>query len=183
MIPRFEETAFALQPGEVSGVVQTEFGYHIIKVEEKEGDGVRARHILILVRSSAADSLRAAQLADSLYGALQQGGDFSELAKQFSADEESRKMGGELGWYPVAQMSPEFKEGVSNLETGQISAPLIGPSGVHILKVLDRREERKVNLEEDWDAIKDMVRRKKTNELVSQWVGKLRQDIYVEIRQ
>jgi peptidyl-prolyl cis-trans isomerase SurA len=182
MIPQFEQTAFSLAPGQISDVIQTEFGYHIIKVEEKTDDRVRARHILILIRPSQEDSLRTEQLADSLYQLLQQGADFSELAKQFSDDQESKKMGGELGWYPVDQMTPEFKQGLENVQVGQVSRPLKSPSGIHILKLLDKREERKLTLDEDWDAIKDMVRRKKTNELVQEWVQKLRQDIYVDIR-
>ncbi len=182
MIAKFEEAAFSLQPGEVSDVVQTEFGYHVIKVEDKKEDRVHARHILILVRPSEEDTLRAERLADSLFGQLQQGADFAELAKQFSDDQESKKMGGELGWYPVAQMTPEFKQGVENLQIGEVSPPLHGPSGIHIVKLLDKKDQRKLTLDEDWDTIKDMVRRKKTNQLVSQWVQKLRQDIYVEIR-
>jgi peptidyl-prolyl cis-trans isomerase SurA len=182
MIPQFEQTAFSLAPGQISDVIQTEFGYHIIKVEQKEDDRVHARHILILIRPSQQDSLRTEQLADSLYQLLEQGADFSDLAKQFSDDQESKKMGGELGWYPVDQMTPEFKQGLENLQVGQVSRPLKSPSGIHILKLLDKREERKLTLDEDWDAIKDMVRRKKTNQLVQQWVQKLRQDIYVDIR-
>ena len=182
MIPKFEQVAFALKPGEISQVVQTEFGYHIIKVEEKKDDLVHARHILILVRPLQKDSLRSKELADSLYQELLEGADFGELAKEFSTDEESKKLGGELGWYPVAQMSPEFKKGVKDLEIGGISSPLESQFGVHILKVLDRREQRKLTLEDDWDTIKDMVRRKKTNELVAKWVEKIRQDTYVEIR-
>jgi len=182
MIPKFEEVAFALNPGEISRIVETEFGYHIIKVEEKKDDMVHARHILILVAPSRRDSLRVEKLADSLYQKLMEGADFSELAKQFSADEESRKMGGELGWYPVAQMSPEFKKGIEGLKIGEISPPLKSQFGVHILKVLDRREQRKLTLEEDWDTIKDMVRRKKTNELVAEWVERMRKETYVEIR-
>lgn len=182
MIPKFEEVAFALKPGEISQVVETEFGYHIIRVEEKKEEELHARHILILVRPSQKDSLRAKELADSLYHQLLEGSDFGELAKKFSSDEESKKLGGELGWYPVDQMTPEFKEGVKNLEIGKISPPLESPFGVHILKVLDRREQRKLSLENDWDTIKDMVRRKKTNELVAKWVERMRQDTYVEIR-
>ena len=182
MIPKFEEVAFALDPGDISQVVETQFGYHIIKVEEKRGDEVHARHILLLVSSSHKDTARTEQLADSLYQLLVEGADFTELAKQFSSDEESKKMGGELGWYPVEQMTPEIKEGVKDLETGQVSRPLRSPFGIHILKSLDRREGRKLTLEDDWDTIKDMVRRKKTNEVVTEWVEKLRQDIFVEIR-
>jgi peptidyl-prolyl cis-trans isomerase SurA len=182
MIAKFEEAAFSLQPGEVSDVLQTEFGYHVIKLEDKKDDRVHARHILILVRPSKEDTLRAERLADSLFGELQQGADFVELAKQFSDDQESNKMGGELGWYPVAQMTPEFKQGVEKLQIGEVSPPLRGPAGIHIVRLLDKKAERKMNLDEDWDTIKDMVRRKKTNQLVSEWVQKLRQDIYVEIR-
>jgi len=182
MIPKFEEVAFALNPGEISQVVETQFGYHIIKVEEKRDEEVHARHILLLVTSSLRDTMRTEQLADSLHQLLMEGADFAELAKQFSSDEESKKMGGELGWYPVEQMTPEIKEGVADLETGQISQPLKSPFGIHILKALDRREGRKLTLEDDWDTLKDMVRRKKTNEVVTEWVEKLRQEIYVEIR-
>jgi peptidyl-prolyl cis-trans isomerase SurA len=182
MIPKFEEVAFALKPGEISKVVETEFGYHIIKVEEKKDDLLHARHILILVRPSQKDSLRTREPADSLYHQLLEGSDFGELAKKFSTDEESKKLGGELGWYPVDQMTPEFREGVKDLNIGEISLPLESQFGIHILKVLDRREQRKLTLEDDWDAIKDMVSRKKTNELVAKWVEKMRQDTYVEIR-
>ncbi len=182
MIPKFEQTAFALKPGEISDVVETELGFHVIKVEGKRDDQVHARHILLLVAPNKKDTLQAEQFADSLYHLLLEGADFTEMAKQFSVDEESRKIGGELGWYPVDQMTPEFKEGVRDLNVEQVSPPLKSQFGVHILKILDKREQRKVTLEDDWDAIKDMVRRKKTNELVTTWVEKLRQDTYVEMR-
>jgi peptidyl-prolyl cis-trans isomerase SurA len=182
MIPKFEQVAFSLNPGEVSDVVETEFGYHIIKVEEKKDDRVHARHILILVRPSQEDTLKVLALADSLYHQLLEGTDFGEMAKKFSADEESKKLGGELDWYPIASMIPEFKEWVKNKKIGEISPPIKSQYGIHILKVLDRKEQRKLTLEDDWDTIKDMVRRKKTNELVSKWAEELRQKTYVEIR-
>jgi peptidyl-prolyl cis-trans isomerase SurA len=135
-----------------------------------------------LVRPSHEDTLRVQNLADSLYQQLLEGADFTQLTKDFSADEESKKIGGELGWYPVDQMTPEFKEGVSELQIDQISPPLKSEFGLHILKVLDKKEERKLTLEEDWDTIKDMVRRKKTNEMVEEWARKLREDTFVEVR-
>jgi peptidyl-prolyl cis-trans isomerase SurA len=182
MIEKFEKVAFSLNPGETSDLVETEFGYHIIKVEEKKDDLVHARHILILVRPSREDTIRVENLADTLYDRLLKGADFGELAKEYSADEESRKMGGELGWYPVAQITPEFKEGVKDLNIGEISRPIKSQFGIHILKVLDKKEERKLTLDDDWDTIKDMARRKKTNQEVAKWVEKMRQETYVEIR-
>ncbi|MGB8657157.1 MAG: peptidylprolyl isomerase [Candidatus Zixiibacteriota bacterium] len=182
MIPKFEAAAFALNPGEVSGVVETEFGYHIIKLEEKKDDRIHARHILVLVRPLPQDTLRVQKLADSLYQELLKGADFGEAAKNFSADEDTKKLGGNLGWYPLADLTPEFREGTKDLQVGQIGPPIKSQFGIHILKVLERKEERKLTLEDDWDAIKDMVRRKKTNELVAKWVEKMRQQAYVEIR-
>lgn len=182
MIEKFEKVAFALNPGKISDLVETEFGYHIIKVEEKKDDQVHARHILVLIRPSREDTIRVQTLADTLHERLLQGADFGELAKEYSSDEESRKMGGELGWYPVAQMTPEFTEGVKDLKTGEISKPIKSQFGIHILKVLDRKEQRKLTLEDDWDTIKDMARRKKTNQEVAKWVEKMRQETYVEIR-
>jgi peptidyl-prolyl cis-trans isomerase SurA len=182
MIEKFEKVAFALDPGEISDLVETEFGYHIIKVEEKKEDAVRARHILILAGPTQEDSVRVRNLADSLYHKLLEGADFGELAKEYSTDEESRKMGGELGWYPVEQMTPEFKEGVKGLAAGEISKPLPSQFGIHILKVYDAKEERQLTLEDDWDIIKEMARRRKTNQEVQKWVEKMRQETYVEIR-
>ena len=182
MIEKFEKVAFALNPGEISDLVETALGYHIIKVEEKKEDAVHARHILILIRSSKEDTIRVQSLADTLYHRLLEGAEFGELAKEYSSDEESRKMGGELGWYPVAQMTLEFKEGVKDLKAGQISKPLQSQFGIHILKVLDRKEQRKLTLEDNWDIIKDMARRRKTNQEVEKWVKKMRQETYVEIR-
>jgi len=182
MIEKFEKVAFALNPGEISDLVATEFGYHIIKVEEKKKDAVHARHILILIRSSKEDTIRVQSLADTLYHRLLEGAEFGEVAKEYSSDEESRKMGGELGWYPVAQMTPEFKEGVKDLKLGEISKPIGSQFGIHLLKVLDRKEQRKLTLEDDWDVIKDMARRRKTNQEVEKWVEKMRQETYVEIR-
>jgi peptidyl-prolyl cis-trans isomerase SurA len=182
MIEKFEIAAFVLNPGEISDLVETEFGYHIIKVEEKTDDAVHARHILVLIQPSGADTISVKTLADSLRQRILAGEDFGKLAKEYSSDEDSRKMGGELGWYPVAQMTPEFREGVKDLKIGEISEPIQSQFGIHILKVLDRKEQRKLTLEDDWDTIKDMARRRKTNQEVAKWVEKMRQDTYVEIK-
>ncbi len=104
------------------------------------------------------------------------------MDNSYSADEDSKKLGGELGWYPVTSMTPEFKEAIKGLKPGEITPPVISQYGIHILKVLDRKAQRKLTLDEDWDAIKDMVRQKKTNEMIAKWADKLRQDYYVEVR-
>jgi peptidyl-prolyl cis-trans isomerase SurA len=181
LLPEFEKEVFSLIPGQMK-VVKTSLGYHIVKMEEKRGESVHARHILLKIEPSREDSNLVRQRADSLYLLLKEGGDFGELAKMFSDDEESKKLGGDLGWYPVEELPEELKTAVRNLAIGEISEPTLSEYGWHILIVKEKKEKRKLNLEDDWDAIKDMAKRTKTKQKVEEWVQKLRDETYVEVR-
>ncbi|HEX9916482.1 MAG TPA: peptidylprolyl isomerase [candidate division Zixibacteria bacterium] len=182
MVPSFERAAFALKPGEMSDVVETQFGFHIIKLEDKKDNMVKAQHILIMLRPSTEDTATAIQLAQEIYSKIEARADFAELAKAYSGDEESKKMGGDLGWYAVSSLSPEFQKAIEGLEIGQTSQPLVTQFGVHLLKVSDKKEGKRLTLEEDWDTIKDMVKRQKADKVIGEWVDGLMQKTYVEIK-
>jgi peptidyl-prolyl cis-trans isomerase SurA len=79
-------------------------------------------------------------------------------------------------------MTPELKEAVKDLKPGETSKPVSTNLGVHILKVLDKKEQRKLNLDQDWDTIKDMAKRKKANDKILEWVEKLKEKTYIDIR-
>jgi peptidyl-prolyl cis-trans isomerase SurA len=178
----FERVAFSLAPGEISGVVWTVYGYHLIKVEERKSDQVRARHILILTTPSAQDQNRAERLADSLYQLLRNGADFSSLAQEFSGDPTSQKLGGDLGWVAVEVLEPVFLKAISNLQPGEISPPAKSEYGLHIFSLQDRQEKRGLTLDDDWDTVKALAKRHKTGEEIQKWVADLRIKIYVEIK-
>src|SRR5574341_1468469 len=150
--PDFEKTAFSLKPGEVSGVVQTQFGFHLIKLEEKKGDQIRARHILLAARPSQKDMDQAQEKADSISVAIKNGADFTELVKQYSADEESKTQNGDLGWYPFGQLEPVFQKALADLEPGEYTPPVESRFGLHIFKLLEKKEARKIDLETDRDG-------------------------------
>ncbi len=181
LLPEFEKAVFSLSPGQIK-VVKTSLGYHIVKVEEKRGSSVHARHILLKIEPSKEDSNLVRQRADSLYQLLRNGEDFGELAKKFSDDDESKKLGGDLGWYPVEQLPEELKIAVRSLPPGEISGPTLSEYGWHLLLVKEKKEKRRLSLEEDWDVIKDLAKRRKTRQKVEEWVGKLREETYVEVR-
>jgi peptidyl-prolyl cis-trans isomerase SurA len=183
VIPDFGRVAFNLQPNEISGVFRTEYGYHIVKCEENRGDKSRLRQILFEVKPTAADSLLSYKLVDSLLLEIEKGTGFAELAKIFSADDESRKQGGELGWFAMANLPPTFAEAVENMtDTGQVKGPVASEYGLHILKLLEHQESRPITFESDFDRIKGMARQAKTGEIVAAWLEELKKGTYVEIR-
>jgi peptidyl-prolyl cis-trans isomerase SurA len=183
LVSEFENAAQRLQPGQLSGVVRTMYGFHLIEIEEKRGDRYRTRHILLQLSPDAADTAAAMRLADSVRNEILAGADFCELVVRHTGDNDSRKNCGELGWYPVEQMYPEFKAALAAVDTGGYSAPTISEFGVHILHILDRKAGRDYTLADDWDAIKEMARREKTGRVVAAWIANIREETYIDIKQ
>ena len=109
MVPEFEEVAFSLRPGEVSEPVRTAFGYHVIRVEGVDGDQVRARHILLSLRAGEQEEAAAKDMAASLRERATAGEAFDALAREYSQDETTAKLGGKLpGLYTLENLPPEF---------------------------------------------------------------------------
>ncbi|UCD17860.1 MAG: peptidylprolyl isomerase [Candidatus Zixiibacteriota bacterium] len=183
VLPEFGRVAFNLEPGDISGVVITENGLHIIKCEEKQGAKGHFRQILFEVKPTTGDTLLAYAIIDSLVNEIEGGADFREIAKAFSSDDDSRKQGGELGWFPLEGLPPEFITAIDSIPAiGGIFGPVLSQYGLHIIKLLDHQESRAITLEEDFDRLKDMARQTKTGEYIEKWVDDIRQRTYVEIR-
>jgi len=182
MVPVFEDVAFTLNAGQISGVVRTSFGWHLIQCVERDAERVHARHIILTLMPTAADSAAVWARADSVARAAQAGADFCALAQEFSHDEESQKNCGELGWYPIAEMYEEFKIALRDAESGTITPPVATDFGWHILRVLERRPAHRLNLEDDWDGIKQIARQDKTNRILTGWLNEIRGQTYVDVR-
>ncbi|HEY0045967.1 MAG TPA: peptidylprolyl isomerase [Flavobacterium sp.] len=158
MVYPFEAAAFKTKKGEISKPLRTRFGYHIIKVHDiRDNRGeLTVAHIMILKPSK--DDLAAEQKASStindIYKKLQQGENFSELARQFSEDKSSAGKGGQLNRFGSGQLSSEEFENVafSLTKEGEISPPFESAFGWHIVKLISKHpvktfDEMKAELE------------------------------------
>lgn len=183
VVPEFARAAFQLNVGDISGVIRTQFGFHIIKCEAQRGDRLKLRHILLAISPSAADSTATYQLADSLIQVARDGEDFAELAKKFSRDDETRAQGGELGWFAIDRLPQEFAEAVAGWKTpGEIRGPVKTDFGLHILKLLDYQEQRHYTLEDDYDRLKELARQDKTGRVVDDWIADIKEVTFIEYR-
>jgi peptidyl-prolyl cis-trans isomerase SurA len=182
MVPEFEDAAFGLQAGQLSEVVETQFGFHIIKGTGRKGDRVRASHILVRVIPSEEDLALKLILADSLYQLIIDGMDLAELAKTHSDDENSRDSGGELGWYAAGDLLPEFIEALTDLEIGQVSKPLKSEFGYHLIRLEEKRPSSPIDLDEDYDTLEEMAKRDKTRRQLEEMLNRTSAELYIDKR-
>lgn len=141
MDPRFEDTAFSLKPGEISAVVESPFGFHVIKGAKPEAVvRWRASHILIRWKGTTRcpptvtrSKDEARQLAEDLLKQLNEGGDFAKLAAG-NSDCPSKARGGDLGVFGPGQMVPAFEAALKALEVGKLSGIVETEFGWHVIK-------------------------------------------------
>ncbi len=158
----FEDAVYKTEQGQINPeVLQTKFGYHIIKVTEKQEriPAIQASHILIDFKNEAGelDTVAAKEEVDSILALVRGGEDFSKLASEFSEDPGSQVKGGDLGFFERRMMVKEFDEAAFNLDTNQVSDVVKTNFGFHIIKLTGKRPYP--SYEEDRDNLKKMFER------------------------
>ncbi len=167
IIPSFEQACYKLKTGEVyPEPVRTQFGYHLIKVTDRRPriPEIRASHILIELKPgfTSEDSAKALEKIKKIKEKIELGEDFAELAKEFSEDEGTKNLGGDLGFFTRRMMVQPFDEAAFNLEVGQVSDIVKTQFGYHLIKVTDSKQIKP--FEEEKDFLKSIYQRIKYNE-------------------
>ena len=141
MVYPFETAAYNTEVGSVSEIVRTQFGYHIIKVNDRRerGQQITASHIMISDKSADRTFVPEERI-NELYGLLLQGEDFAALAEQYSEDKNSAKNGGQLQKFRVGELrAPKFEEAAFSLaQVGDFSKPIKSQFGWHIIKLKEK---------------------------------------------
>lgn len=186
----FAEVAPRLKQGEVSDVIRSPAGFHIVQLVGKRGGAggesgdvrvtqTMARHILIKT-SEVVNDAEARRRLVGLKERIVNGGDFAELARTNSQDMSAAK-GGELGWLYPGDTVPEFERVMDALKPGETSDPVQSPFGWHLIQVVERRVDE-VSTERQRAAARMALRERKAEEVYQEWVRQLRDSAYVEMR-
>jgi peptidyl-prolyl cis-trans isomerase SurA len=175
-----------LKPGEVTPVLKSSSGFHIVKLLDKRGKDVnlviqqtRARHILVKTNEVVSDQDAQNRLAN-LRDRIRNGDDFAKLAKLHS-DDLSASKGGELGWLSPGDTVPQFERAMDALQPGETSEPIRSPFGWHLIQVIERRDQD-ITQERRRVEARRAIRERKAEESFEDWVRQARDRAYVEYR-
>ncbi|MCI0505287.1 MAG: peptidylprolyl isomerase [Gammaproteobacteria bacterium] len=183
----FSDLVRNMQVGELSGVIRSPSGFHIIKLAEKRSSDVQhivkqtlARHILIQTNELVASD-EALERLQQLKQRIESGEDFAQIAKAHSDDKGSAADGGNLGWVNPGVMVREFEEAMNQLQPGEISVPVKTQFGWHLIKVEDRREHD--NTEE---FVKrqagEFILQQKLGPALENWIRQIKDEAFVQLR-
>ncbi len=186
--PEFESVAFALNENEISNVIESPVGFHIVQLLEKRGESIHTRHILIKIKNDEEADLNTIQFLSDIRDSIIHGkGQFSYYAKKYSEDEDTKKFGGELGTFYINQLDKAFLDAVAKLKENEISFPRrfeysADNYGYHIVYLRERIAQHKADLKMDYDELKRLADEYKKQKLYEKWIAELKDNIFWEVR-
>jgi peptidyl-prolyl cis-trans isomerase SurA len=184
----FATQLLKMKPGEVSEVLRSPVGFHVLKLVDRRGAAAqlapvtqtRLRHILIRTSEKVSESEARRRLLDLRQRIVSGAVDFAEMARVHS-DDATAARGGELDWVYPGDTVPEFERAYQDLKIGEISEPVRTPFGWHLIQVLERRSAE-MSPERMRLQARQVLRERKADAAYEEWLRQLRDQQYVEVR-
>lgn len=182
----FEDAAYHTPKDSIyPQVVQTRFGFHIIKVTDVKQriPKIRVSHILISYSKpdGTVDTAATYATMDSVLAELKAGKDFGEVAKRFSDDTGTKDKGGDLGFFERRMMVPEFDEAAFKLDVGQVSDVVKTSFGLHVIKLTEKQSYP--TFEEDKENLKNLLKRSRYNDLYTELVENYKKEFNYKLNE
>jgi len=194
-VPAFEAAAFKLEKGEISPVTKSEFGYHIIRMEERRGNSIRVSHILLKPNISDEDMERARQYLDSVRQLIVHDSvSFSLAVKRFSNEDvqsytnDGRMVNPATGntFFEIGDLDPDIYFTIDTMDIGGISAPFMfrDPAGekfFRIVQLQSRTDPHQADLTKDYSKIRQAAIESKKGDYINSWVRDKIEATYIDL--
>ncbi|MDE1893099.1 MAG: peptidylprolyl isomerase [Pseudomonadota bacterium] len=182
----FADTVESMKPGDVSAALRGPTGFHILKlIGERKSDRtmvteLHARQILIKP-SDLVSEAQAEQQAKDIYNRIvNKHEDFAALAKEYSKDDTTANIGGDMGWFKPDAWGTAIGAQLAQLKDGQVSQPFQSPAGWHIVQRLGTRQsDQTVQLQRE--QARQAIGNRKAEQVYDDYLRDLRSDAYIKI--
>ncbi|QOY96824.1 peptidylprolyl isomerase [Massilia sp. UMI-21] len=192
--PIFATELRKLKPGQVTPIIKTNVGFHILRMADQRSlldaaagenaviQKTRVSHILMKPTPTMTAAEVKKKLAELKEKIANKSATFEDLARQNSQEPASAAKGGDLGWLEPGDAGPEFDQALATLKPGEVSDVIESPFGFHILRVAERKTEDQ-SMQRERDMARQVLRERKLQEALEDWMRQVRDRAYVEFRE
>ena len=180
MVKEFEDVAFNTGVNEISDVVRTQFGFHILMVTDKNENEVRASHILAQINESENDVQSEIDLLNDIIQKVSKGESFSKLAEEYSQDTETKTNGGIIGELTKDEFPPWFSDDLKQLQIGELSKVLENEKVFYLYTINRSFEPRSLSFDEMKQDLSELLKSEIQEELYNKWMENLKKEFFVQ---